>query len=127
MTREQRRLLVAGALLTATGVGCGAFGAHALQGLLGERELGWWQTAVQYQMWHGIGLVALAALPLRGLGLPAAGLAGGAIIFAGSLYVMALTGWRWLGMVAPIGGLLMIFGWLLVAWRTGSGQKQELT
>src|SRR3546814_14932601 len=79
--------------------------------------MGWWETAVQYQMWHAVALVAIAALPMRRTGLAAACLALGAGIFSGTLYVMALTGFRWLGMITPLGGILMIAGWLLLAWR----------
>lgn len=112
-----RRILLSGALLAAAGVACGAFGAHGLSDALGPVRLGWWQTAVQYQMWHAVVLVALAALPLPRLGWPAALLALGTIIFAGTLYLMALTDLRWLGAITPLGGLLMIAGWLLIAWR----------
>jgi uncharacterized membrane protein YgdD (TMEM256/DUF423 family) len=103
-----RRIALAGALLAASGVAFGAFGAHALRQALGPVRLGWWQTAVQYQMWHAIALVALASLPLPRLGWPAALLALGTIIFAGTLYVMALSDLRWLGAVTPLGGLLMM-------------------
>lgn len=94
----------------------GAFGAHALRDTLDATRLGWWQTAVQYQMWHAIGLLAVAALPLSRLGHPALLLAIGTTIFSGTLYLMALTGVRWLGAITPIGGALMILGWLLIAW-----------
>lgn len=124
---QDRRILLAGALLAATGIACGAFGAHALQGALGPVRLGWWQTAVQYQMWHAVALVALAALPLPRLGWAAALLALGTIIFAGTLYVMALTDLRWLGAITPLGGLLMIAGWLLIAWRALNGQGGKAT
>jgi uncharacterized membrane protein YgdD (TMEM256/DUF423 family) len=117
-----RRILLAGALLAATGIACGAFGAHALRDALGPVRLGWWQTAVQYQMWHAVGLVALAAIPLPRIGWPAALLVLGTIIFAGTLYVMALTDLRWLGAITPFGGLLMMAAWLLIAWRVSSGQ-----
>ncbi|QPQ56367.1 DUF423 domain-containing protein [Allosphingosinicella flava] len=109
-----------GVLLAGTGVMLGAFGAHALKDRLDPAALGWWQTAVQYQMWHAVALVALAGLPGR-LGLPAALLSIGTLVFSGSLYLLALTGLRWLGAVTPVGGLLMIAGWLLLAlraWRT---------
>ncbi|MDB5668970.1 MAG: hypothetical protein JWL74_1920 [Alphaproteobacteria bacterium] len=112
----RRRILVAGALLAALGIVLGAFGTHGLRDTLGERELGWWQTGVQYQMWQAVGLVALGALPLR-MGLAAAMIGAGALVFSGSLYAMALTDARWLGAVTPLGGLLMILGWLLAAWR----------
>ncbi len=100
----------------------GAFAAHGLKDALAPVALGWWQTAVQYQMWHAVGLIALSTLPGR-LGLPAVLIAAGTIVFSGSLYIMALTGLRWLGAVTPLGGLLMIAGWLLLAlrsWRAGT-------
>ncbi len=115
--RSQRRILLAGAVLAALGVALGAFGAHALRATLDERHLGWWQTGVQYQMWHAIALIALAAAPVRS-GLPAALLVVGTILFSGSLYAMALTDMRGLGAVTPIGGVLMIAGWSVVIWRS---------
>jgi uncharacterized membrane protein YgdD (TMEM256/DUF423 family) len=117
MARVRTRILVAGALLAAAAVMLGAFGAHALRASLDEQALGWWQTAVQYQMWHALALVALAALPLQRPGVPALLLGLGAAIFAATLYLMALTGLRWLGAVTPVGGAMMIAGWLLLAWR----------
>lgn len=115
-TDTRRRILVAGALLAGLGVALGAFAAHALRATLDERHLGWWQTGVQYQMWHAVALVALAAAPVRS-GLPAALLVVGTVFFSGSLYVMALTDARWLGAVTPVGGLLLILGWMVLAWR----------
>jgi uncharacterized membrane protein YgdD (TMEM256/DUF423 family) len=103
--------------MAALGVAFGAFGAHAVGDTLGAVRLGWWNTAVQYQMWHAVALVAIAALPLRGRQLPSALLALGTTIFAGTLYIMALTGVRWLGAITPVGGLLMIAGWAALAWR----------
>ncbi len=117
MSGTDARIMAAGALLAAAGVALGAFGTHGLRDMLGAAELGWWQTAVQYQMWHAVGLVALGAAPGRGTGTPALLLGAGTLIFSGTLYAMALTGWRWLGMVTPVGGALMIAGWLLAAWK----------
>ncbi len=112
----RRSLLVLGALLAALGIALGAFGAHALKAVLSPQALGWWDTAVQYQMWSAIGLVALSAArrPMR---VPGLLIAAGSIVFAGSLYVMALADLRWLGAVTPVGGALMIAGWLLAAWN----------
>lgn len=121
LSGEARRVLLAGALLAATGVALGAFGAHGLRAILSPQQLGWWNTAVQYQLWHALGLVALAALPVARKATPAALLALGTAAFSGSLYLMALTDLRWLGMVTPLGGTLMIAGWLLLAWRAAKG------
>jgi len=110
-------------LLAAIGVACGAFGAHALRSMLDPVRLGWWDAAVQYQMWHAIALLALATLGDRAR-IPALLIAFGTIIFCGTLYVMALTDLRWLGAVTPIGGTLMIGGWLSLAWRFRRGLQE---
>ncbi len=123
---RERWILIAGALLAASGVACGAFGAHALRSALDPVRLGWWDTAVQYQLWHAVGVVAIAALSLPKRGSPAALLALGTVIFSGTLYVMALTGARWLGMVTPVGGALMIAGWLLLAWQALASSGAEM-
>ena len=125
MTEKQsasRTLLAAGALLAGLAVGLGAFGAHGLKAVLGAAELGWWQTAVQYQMWHALALVALGLSPLRAR---AAGwlFGGGILLFSGSLYLMALTGTRALGMVTPLGGLLLILGWAALALSAIKGRE----
>ena len=112
MTRDEKLPLLIGALLAALGVLFGAFGAHGLRTVLGPEALGWWQTGVQYQMWQAIGLVAIGAARLPGTRLSVWLLALGTLLFSGSLYVMALTGARWLGMVTPVGGVLMIAGWV---------------
>jgi uncharacterized membrane protein YgdD (TMEM256/DUF423 family) len=110
-------VLAAGALLAGSAVALGAFGAHALRARLGAEPLGWWQTAVQYQMWHGVALVALGGSRLASARLPAWLLGGGAVIFAATLYAMALGAPHWLGAVTPLGGLAMIAGWALLAVR----------
>ena len=116
MNSDSRFAAIAGALLAATGVALGAFGAHGLKALLSAEALGWWQSAVEYQMWHAIGLLAVGiarSVPARG---PAWLLAAGTTIFSGSLYAMALSDARWLGAITPIGGVLMIAGWVWLAW-----------
>lgn len=113
-----RRLVVAGALLGLTAVGLGAFGAHALEPLLSTEALGWWKTAVGYHLPHSAATVTMGALAARGFpGARPAGwlFAAGVTIFAGSLYVMAVTGIRALGAVTPVGGALMLAGWAALA------------
>ncbi len=117
--------LFAGAVLATLGVALGAFAAHGLRAVLDQNALAWWQTAVQYQMWHAIGLIALGAARLPRTLLPALLLAAGTVIFAGTLYAMALGGPRWLGAITPIGGSLMIAGWLVFAWRVLRSPARE--
>jgi uncharacterized membrane protein YgdD (TMEM256/DUF423 family) len=95
----------------------GAFGAHWLKTRIGPGELGWWQTGVQYQMWHALAVLSLGLSGLTLARLPAWILAGGTLLFSASLYGMALGAPHWLGAITPIGGLAMISGWGLLAWR----------
>jgi len=108
------------ALAMALGVILGAFGAHALKARLTPEDLAIWQTGVQYHLLHGVALVGIAALwpMLDGGGTSVWGvrlIMAGVIIFSTSLYLLVLTGPRWLGAITPIGGVLMISGWLLLA------------
>ncbi len=105
------------ALAGALGVTFGAFGAHALDARLGEQAGGWWETATLYLLVHAAAALAVAR-QARGAPAPRLGgwaLLSGALVFAGTLYAMALGAPRWLGGITPIGGLLMILGWILVA------------
>ena len=113
-----QRLTAAGALLAVLAVGFGAFGAHALEGWLDTRQLGWWETAGHYLLPHAVAVVVLGLSGRRSLLLPGGLLAAGALVFAATLYAMALGAPRWLGAVTPLGGTLMILGWLLLAWRS---------
>ena len=112
-----RAAAAGGAALAAAAVALGALGAHGLKETLRPEALGWWQTAVQYQMWNGLGLVALGAGSFGRVGAPALLLAGGAAVFCTTLYAMALGAPRWLGAVTPVGGALMVAGWSLLAYR----------
>jgi uncharacterized membrane protein YgdD (TMEM256/DUF423 family) len=110
-----------GALAAALGVALGAFGAHALKARLAADMLAVWQTAVQYHLWHALGLVAIGLLAQHLPGSGALRLAGwlllaGIALFSGSLYVLALSSVRWLGAVTPFGGACFIAGWLAVAY-----------
>lgn len=109
----------AGAALAGLAVVAGAFGAHALQGRLDERALATYEIAVRYQLCHALALVLTGLLADRGwrtAGVARAFVAGIAI-FSGSLYALALSGVKWLGAITPIGGVLFVLGWLLLAWR----------
>ena len=120
-------LAMTGAVLMALSVALGAFGAHGLKSHVEAQALSWWDTGVTYQAWHGIGLLALAAIKTdrNVLWIDRGGrcISAGVLIFSGSLYVMTLTGIRALGAVTPIGGLLMIFGWIFV----GVGVRKQKT
>lgn len=107
-----------GALLGASGVILGAFGAHALRSRLEPRDLEIFETAVRYQMYHAFAMLAAAWLLSRNA--PGASSAAwaffvGVVIFSGSLYLLVASGQRWLGAVTPLGGVVMIAGWLLLA------------
>lgn len=112
-------LLFAGPLLCAVAVAAGSFGAHSLAARLDTRSLELWETAARYLMYGGLGLtlVGLAARVLERPGLFWAGLAllAGSLVFSGTVAALALGGPRWLGAVTPLGGLLMIAGFLLFA------------
>jgi len=111
------RLTATGALLAVFAVTFGAFGAHALKSRLDAEALGWWQTAVQYLLPHAIAVVAVGLSGRETLRSPAWLLAGGSALFAATLFAMALGAPRWFGAVTPLGGLAMIAGWLLLAFR----------
>ena len=113
----ERRLVSTGAVLAGLAVALGAFGAHALQSRIGTEALGWWHTAVEYQMWHALAVLALGLSGLRWTRLPAWLFAAGSVVFSGTLYAMALGAPRWLGAVTPLGGLAMIAGWAVLAVR----------
>ncbi|UVO49095.1 DUF423 domain-containing protein [Sphingomonas sp. SUN019] len=102
-------LMILAALSGALAVAAGAFGAHGASGPAVE----WLKTGGQYQLIHAV--VALAALKMEARGPGWLFVAGG-LVFAGSLYLMALGLPRWLGAVTPIGGVLLIGGWLWLAW-----------
>jgi uncharacterized membrane protein YgdD (TMEM256/DUF423 family) len=107
------RLVTAG-LLGATAIALGAFGAHGLKDRLAliPEAADWWQTATFYLLTHAVAVGAVAGRSVW----PACLWAVGAAIFAGTLYAMALGAPRWLGAITPIGGSLLIAGWVALAW-----------
>jgi uncharacterized membrane protein YgdD (TMEM256/DUF423 family) len=116
----ERFFFAAGAVAGLIGVALGAFGAHALRERLTPDLLAIFETGVRYHFYHALALLAAAYAAAR---WPEgnAGLAGwlfiaGIVLFSGSLYVLALTGIRWLGAITPLGGVAFIAGWTLLAW-----------
>jgi uncharacterized membrane protein YgdD (TMEM256/DUF423 family) len=111
-------LLAAAAVNALLAVMAGAFGAHGLEESLDARHLDIWETAARYHLYHGLGmgLCALAGARRAGWTMQA-----GVAVFSGTLYLLAVTGAKWLGAITPIGGLVMMAGWALLAvaaWRS---------
>ncbi len=126
---NQKVTLSCGAIFGALAVVAGAFAAHSLKLYLTESSLSIWQTAVKYQMYHSLALIAIAILMKlqtedQSSGwLKASTIAFiiGVVLFSGSLYVLSLTTISWLGVITPIGGLSLIIGWIclaIVPWKT---------
>ncbi len=120
-----RLFMFAGSVAAGLGVALGAFGAHALKTKLTPTMLSVYETGVHYQFVHALGLI-LVGLSASYLG-DAAGarwagwlMLAGIVLFSGSLYLLALTGMRWLGAITPLGGVCFIAAWTLFAialWR----------
>lgn len=117
MMTDRSMKIIAG-VLGFTGVGLGAFGAHALKAVLIERGmLDVWRTAVQYQMIHALGVLVLAVFGGavgRWVSVAVWAWSAGVLLFSGSLYWLALGGPRWLGPVTPLGGVAFLLGWAAV-------------
>lgn len=108
--------LLTGGVLGFLAVALGAFGAHALKSRLTTDMLAVFQTGVTYHMSHAVALLLTAVLMLHwpqsvGLKWSAACFLVGVIVFSGSLYLLSVTGTRWLGAVTPLGGLTLLLGW----------------
>ena len=119
---KDSNIIAAGAANMLLAVACGAFGAHALKTMLASDMLAIWQTAVHYQMVHALGLIAIGILLPRGntrwLQRAAMLMLAGIVIFSGSLYLLALSGQRWLGAITPLGGLAFLAAWAMLAWAS---------
>jgi uncharacterized membrane protein YgdD (TMEM256/DUF423 family) len=116
------KILISG-FVGALAVGCGAFGAHALKARLAPDLLAIWNTGAHYHLVHAVALLALALHAQAtkshgGSGVWAWGLMlSGVLVFSGSLYALALSGVRMLGAITPIGGVLLIAGWIAAAMQ----------
>ncbi|NKB39365.1 MAG: DUF423 domain-containing protein [Gammaproteobacteria bacterium] len=119
MNTTSKLLLLLGSFNAALAVMLGAFGAHALKARLSEQMLAVYQTGVQYHFYHALGLLVLGLIAFH---LPASSwikwsgwlMFSGIILFSGSLYLLALSNIRWLGMITPIGGMAFILAWFML-------------
>ena len=98
--------------------GLGAFGAHALKAKLPHNLMITYQTGVQYQFYHSLGLLLIGILMFHvkniWIALSGASIATGILLFSGSLYVLSITGIKAFGIITPFGGLAFMAGWLLL-------------
>ncbi|SNT71348.1 DUF423 domain-containing protein [Psychrobacter sp. LV10R520-6] len=113
------------AINLAIAVALGAFGAHGLKNMVSTQQLDWWHTATLYLLVHALGLLMVGILIRLNYATQTTAwlLQIGVIIFAGSLYAMTLGAPRWFGAITPIGGVIMIAGWLwlaVTAFRIGN-------
>lgn len=117
--RSSQRWMSAAAVLVALGIGAGALGAHALRAVLTERQLQSFDTAVDYQLFNALGLFALGLLMktarVTELRIVAWLLLAGICCFSGGIYAMLAGAPRVFGFITPVGGVMLIVGWLVLA------------
>jgi uncharacterized membrane protein YgdD (TMEM256/DUF423 family) len=116
----QSSFLFFGALSALIGVGMGAFGAHGLKNMISPEMLAVYQTGVNYQMWHALGLIGIALIRRNDSESKLLNWAGwlmliGIMLFSGSLYLLAIMDVKQLGMITPFGGVCFLLAWLLLA------------
>ena len=113
-----KTILLTASILLALAVAIGAFGAHGLKSYLSEAMLQTWKTGVEYHFYHSLGLLLIGVLsvsmPTQLLNWSALFLFAGIVLFSGSLYILAITGIKWIGAITPLGGICFIAGWLLL-------------
>jgi uncharacterized membrane protein YgdD (TMEM256/DUF423 family) len=116
-----KTFLLLGAINAFLCVAIGAFGAHGLKDKLSADMLAVYQTAVQYHFYHALGLVTVGLVLLhfpesRPVAWSGWIMLAGIVLFSGSLYVLSLTGLRWLGAITPLGGVAFLLAWALLAY-----------
>ena len=117
-----KKTRTAAAILGATGVALGAFGAHALKAMLEANDrIDTWETAVFYHLVHSLALLILSTQPSMRRSTFYC-FVGGVAVFSGSLYILCLSGLNWLGAITPIGGICLIAGWLSCLLPTPKAQ-----
>jgi uncharacterized membrane protein YgdD (TMEM256/DUF423 family) len=111
-------ILMIASVLLVLAVAIGAFGAHGLKSHLSDEMMQVYKTGVEYHFYHALGLLLVGLLaisiPSAFLNWSAICLTLGVVLFSGSLYLLAITGIKWLGAVTPLGGLSFIAGWVLL-------------
>ena len=121
---DNGRMLFLGAVFAGLAVAGGAFGAHMLKSTLDAPMLAAFETGVRYQMYHALALCILGGMAERNQP-PRVAVVGwlftiGVVLFSGSLYLLSLTGIRWIGALTPLGGAALIGGWALLAWTVAT-------
>lgn len=124
----ERKLIAIGSLLGGLAVALGAFGAHGLRDILAPSALDTFETGVRYQFYHAVAIILAGLVLGRYPNAKLANTAGwlfviGTAIFSGSLYILTITGLRWLGAITPIGGVAFIIGWACLALAVWRGKE----
>ncbi len=121
----ERLFFLVGSISALIAVVLGAFGAHGLKGRLTPEMLNAFEVGVRYQMYHALALLAaawaLSRWPRAEVTVAGWLFVAGTIIFSGSLYLLSLTGVRWIGAITPIGGMAFLLGWLSLVWGVWRG------
>ncbi len=111
-----------GSFNAALAIAFGAFAAHGLEGHIDERSIQVFNTAADFHFWHAIGLIVVGliakTLSNTNFTLVVWIMTLGILLFCGSLYILSVTGIRWLGAITPFGGISFMIAWLLLAWKS---------
>jgi len=114
--------LLSGSIFALLSIIFGAFGAHALKDHLSQYSTSVYEKAVLYQMFHALGILLVTMLGSQIDSVDFSSsiycFIAGIILFSGSLYILAITDMKWLGMITPIGGMLFIIGWFLILLKS---------
>ncbi len=120
-------IISGGSFNAALAIALGAFAAHGLEKHLDERSIQVFNTAADFHFWHALGIILVGMIakiyPNTQYSAIATLMNLGIILFCGSLYVLSITGIRWLGMITPFGGSAFILAWLWLSWKCFRNQS----